>query len=182
MPNQFKSADEVPVIETDRLLLRRHLPDDFAACARMWADPNVTRHIGGKPSSPQEVWMKLLRYAGLWAWLGYGYWAILEKSTGGFIGELGFADFKRDIDPPTNGIPELGWALATEAHGKGFATEALHAAIAWGDACLESRRTVCLIDPDNLPSIRVAQKCGYREFHKTTYKGEPTILFDRWVL
>jgi RimJ/RimL family protein N-acetyltransferase len=44
---------------------------------------------------------------------------------------------------------------------------------------LASRRTVCLITPDNLASIRVAEKCGFKEFARTTYKDQPTILFDR---
>ena len=67
--------------------------------------------------------------------------------------------------------------LAPWAHGKGFATEAVRAILAWGAAHLGGR-TVCMIDPANLASIRVAEKCGYKEFARTTYKGEPTILFS----
>jgi RimJ/RimL family protein N-acetyltransferase len=63
--------------------------------------------------------------------------------------------------------------------GKGYATEAALVALAWGDAHFGRRRTVCLIAPQNLASIRVAEKCGYRELQRTTYKGNPTILFAR---
>jgi RimJ/RimL family protein N-acetyltransferase len=179
MQHHFQSAAGAPVIETERLVLRPHNPEDFPECAQMWADPMITLYIGGKPSSAQATWLRLLRYVGHWTWMGYGYWAVEEKATGGFIGELGFADFKREIVPPLGDAPELGWALASRAHGKGYATEAVRAAVAWGDACLASRRTVCMIHPDNLASIRVAQKCGYREFERTTYAGDPTILFER---
>ncbi len=172
-------STEVPVIETARLTLRAHRRDDFPACAAMWADPGVTRHIGGKPFAAEEVWAKLLRYVGHWTWLGFGYWAIEERATGGFVGELGFADFKRDIEPSIDGVPELGWALASNAHGSGYATEAVRAVVAWGEARFGSARTVCLVRPENLPSIRVAEKCGYREFRRTLYKGQPTILFAR---
>jgi len=169
----------VPVIETERLTLRGHRLDDLAACAAMWADPEVTRYIGGKPASEQDVWFKVLRYAGLWSLMGFGYWAIEDKVTGGFIGELGFADFKRDIAPSIRGVPELGWALASSAHGKGYATEAVAAAVAWGDAHLASPKTVCIISPGNVQSIRVAEKCGYGKPQQTMYYGEPTILFTR---
>jgi len=168
----------IPVLETERLLLRAHRVEDFPACAAMWADPLVTRFIGGVPSTGQQSWGRMLNYAGLWALLGYGYWALQEKATGLFIGELGFADFKRDLQPPLDG-PELGWALASAAHGQGFATEAVRAAGAWGDERFEGGRTVCIIGPGNHASIRVAEKCGYREARRAAYKGEPTIVFSR---
>ena len=169
----------VPVIATARLTLRGHRVDDFAACAGLWADPGVIRYLGGRAFSAEESWAKLLRYAGLWSLLGFGYWAIEEKESGRFIGELGFADFKREIEPSLAGRPELGWALASAAHGKGYATEAVRAVLAWGDARFGATGTVCLIDPDNGPSLRVAAKAGYREWQRATYKGRPTVIFVR---
>lgn len=145
----------------------------------MWGDPIVTRHIGGKPFSAENVWSKILRYAGHWALLEFGYWLVEERTTGRFVGEVGFADFKRAIDPPFDGAPEIGWALAARAHGQGYATEAVNAAVEWGERRWAKRHTVCLIDPDNQASIRVAEKCGYREYGRTNYLGSPTILFER---
>jgi RimJ/RimL family protein N-acetyltransferase len=168
----------VPVIETARLRLRAHRAGDLDDCAAMWADPAVTRHIGGKPATRQETWTKLLRYAGLWALLGYGYWALEERATGRLVGELGFADFGRDL-ASFSGCPEIGWALASHAHGKGYATEAVRAAVAWGDGAFGSVRTVCMISTANLASIRVAEKCGYREFARIDFHGDATILFER---
>ena len=170
---------EVPILETGRLRLRGHRLADFADCAAMWADPNVTRHIGGKPFSQEEVWARLLRYVGHWALLGFGYWAIEEKATCEFVGETGYGYFKRDIKPSLEDTPELGWALASRVHGKGYATEAVRAAIIWGDVHFGGTRTTCLIHPENLASIRVAEKCGYREFHRATYKDHATLLFER---
>ena len=167
------------IIDTERLTLRVHCAEDLADCAAMWADPEVTRHIGGRPLSEEEVWGRVLRYIGHWTALGFGYWAMREKTSERFVGELGFADFKRDLTPSLAGAPEIGWALASWAHGRGFATEAVRAVVAWGDAHFEGRRTVCLVSPANGASQRVAEKCGYKEFKSTTYKGEPTILFER---
>ncbi len=179
MDGLARSPVEVPILETERLRLRGHRLADFADCAAMWGDAIVTRYIGGKPFSREEVWTRLLRYVGHWAWLGFGYWAIEENATGEFVGELGFADFKRDIKPSLEGTPELGWVLASRAHGRGYATEAVRAALTWGDQHFGHARTACIIHPENLTSLRVAEKCGYREFQRTTYKGHETILLDR---
>ena len=163
-----------PALETPRLKLRDHRLDDFADLIAMWADPAVTRFIGGKPFTPEESWYRLLRHAGHWNLLGYGYWVIEEKATGHFIGQAGFADYKRVADPP-----EIGWALIPSAHGQGFASEAVEAVIAWGDRHLDAPRSTCIIHPDNAPSIRIAKKFGYKEVERTEYKGDPTIVFVR---
>lgn len=169
---------EVPILETERLKLRGHRLEDFLRCAAMWADPEVTRYIGGKPHTEEESWARLLRYTGHWSLLGFGYWVVEENSTGSFIGEVGFADYKRGL-PALSGIPEIGWAFVTKARGQGYATEAVRAAVTWGDAHIPSPRTACIVHPENLASIRVAEKCGYREFQRTRYKSHPTIMFVR---
>jgi RimJ/RimL family protein N-acetyltransferase len=166
-------------IETDRLLLREHRVEDLDDCAAMWADPIVTRHIGGRAFSREDTWSKLLRYAGHWALLGFGYWVIRDRASGAFVGEVGFADFKREIEPPILNKPEIGWALVPAAHGRGIATEAVRAALAWGEPHFGGKSTVCLIDPGNTASLRVANKCGYRERSKLTYKNSQTLLLER---
>jgi RimJ/RimL family protein N-acetyltransferase len=170
---------EVPILVTERIRLRGHCLGDFPHCAAMWADPAVTRYIGGKPLTEEECWTKFLRYVGHWALVGFGYWVVEEKVTGDFVGEIGFADYKRELEPSLKGVPEIGWVLASRVHGKGYATEAVRAAIAWGDAHFSPARTACLINPENLASVRVALKCGYREFQLTTYKGHATMMFVR---
>jgi len=170
----------VPVIETERLRLRGHGRADFDALAAMWADPAVVRFITGKPATREEVWARLLRYPGHWALLGYGFWAIEEKASGAFVGDGGFADFKRDMEP-TFTAPEMGWALASGAHGKGYAHEATAAMMKWGEAHFGRSDFVCMIAPQNAPSLRLAEKLGYREFVRTFYKGEETALLRRAV-
>jgi RimJ/RimL family protein N-acetyltransferase len=122
-----------------------------------------------------------LNYVGHWTLLGFGYWALEEKASGEFVGELGFADFKRDLDPSLSGVPEMGWVLARSVHGRGYATEAVRAALAWGDAAFGPARTFCMIDAENLASIRVAQKSGYREFKRDAFNERPTIFFERQI-
>ena len=168
-----------PIIKTDRLILRKHKVEDFAALHAMWTEPAVYHHIIGRPPTREESWSRLLRYAGHWAVLGYGYWAVEERESRTFVGEMGFADYHRDIDPSFGGRPELGWALKTSLHGKGFATEALTAITAWGDVSFGKRETSCMIAHENTASIRLANKIGFREKLRTTYKSEPVVVFFR---
>ena len=167
-----------PVLETERLILRGHKLSDFAALSAMWADPAVVRFISGKPSTQEESWGRMLRYPGMWALLGYSFWAIEEKASGRIIGEGGFADFKREISPPIE-APEMGWALAPAAQGKGYAFEALSAMLAWGEAHFRRRDFACIIAPENAPSIRLAERLGFREVARGEYKTSPTVFFRR---
>ncbi len=155
MPGSFHPAVEVPILETERLKLRGHRLDDFTHSAAMWADPTVTRHIGGKPLTEEESWARLLRHVGHWALLGFGYWVAEEKATGNFVGEIGFADYKRDLEPSLKGVPEIGWVLASPAHGRGY-TEALRAVVALGRRALS-------IDTDGMhyrPGESCVDSCG----------------------
>lgn len=176
MPDTNPTA---PVLETERLILRGHTLADFDECAAMWGEPLVTRHIGGRPSTVEETWARVLRYAGLWALLGYGYWAVRERDTGRFVGDVGLADFRREVTPSLGDAPEAGWVLAPWAHGRGFATEAVRAVLAWSDSHLTAPRSVCLIAPGNAASVHVAEKCGFREQTRGTYKGEETVILER---
>lgn len=172
--------DLAPALDTARLVLRGPRLEDLDDSAAMWGDPEVTRHIGGRPFTAMECWHRLLRYAGHWALLGYGYWVVRDRDTGRFVGEVGLADWRREVDPPLD-APEMGWALAPHAHGRGYATEAVRAVQAWASQHLGAPRTVCMIDPGNTASHRVAEKCGYRPYARTTFLGEPTVLYAATV-
>ena len=166
----------IPVVATPRLRLRAHGPDDFEPALALWTDPRVYRYISGKASTPEEVWARLLRYSGHWAWMKYGFWAIEETDTGAFVGEVGYGEQMREIEPSLVGMPEMGWVLLPEFHGRGYAFEAVQAAQRWGLENLATKRTCCIIAPDNVRSIQLAQKCGFREWQHTVYHQEPTII------
>ena len=165
-----------PVLETDRLLLRAHQLEDFPACAAMWADPAVVAHISGDPSSEEQSWARFLRYAGHWRHLGFGYWAVLSKEEGAFIGEVGLANYRRDTEPALGATPEAGWVLTRASHGRGYATEAVAAMLAWADATLDHPCTAAMVDPAHAASIRVARKVGYSTQVEGRY-GEHEALF-----
>ncbi len=166
-------------IETQRLVMRRHRPEDFADCAALWGDEDVMRFITGRALGEEESWTRFLRFFGHWDVMGFGYWVVHEKTSGRFVGSIGFADYRRAIEPPLGGAPELGWMVATAAQGQGFATEAVQAATLWGDRHFGRRATVCIIVPRHLRSIKVAEKVGYSKSHPAFYKDHETIVFTR---
>ena len=172
-------SPDIPIIETERLILRDHRLADFDAYVAMWADPLVTRFIGGRGRSREESWIRFLRHAGMWRHVGFGFWAIEEKEGGRFVGEAGFLELKRDLEPSIEGTLEAGWALVADAQGKGYASEAVGAFLRWGEINYPGKPMTCIIDTSHLVSIRVAEKHGFRERLRTTYHGEPTIVFDR---
>ncbi len=164
-------------LATERLVMRPHQLTDFDDCAAMWADPEVTKHVAaGARFSASDVWARLLRYAGHWSLMGFGFWAVRERASGAFVGDVGMMEFRRDIEPALS-APECGWVLAASAHGKGYATEAVHAAIEWADGRFP--RTTCIIDPGNAASIRVADKVGFRETGSATLAGSSVRVFER---
>lgn len=168
------------MIETERLLLRPQRLEDFEPAFALYSNPEVVRHIGdGRPGTRQDVWFRLLRAVGHWQLLGYGLFAVVEKQTGRFVGETGLADFKRGLGEDFDPYPEAAWIMAAEVHGKGYATEAASAAHDWSDRQRGLRRTVCIIDPPNSGSIRVAEKLGYRVVGERPFRDATVLMFER---
>lgn len=168
-----------PQILTERLCLRAHCEQDHLPATEIWQHPEVYAFITGSPLSPQDVWMRLLRYGGLWDMLGYGYWALEERETGKYIGQLGFADFKRGLIGFDGHYPEAGWVIHPDAAGKGYATEGMQAACNWLDAQPDRARSFCIISPSNLASVNVAQKLGYGFVLDTMFGKEKTAVYFR---
>jgi RimJ/RimL family protein N-acetyltransferase len=177
--SQMQTATDTPVLETERLHLRTHRVDDLPSCATMWAEEGVTRFIGGKPLTEEETWLRMLRHAGHWSLLGFGYWVVEEKDTGKFLGEAGLAEFRREITPPIVGTPEAGWVFADSSHGKGYASEAMRAILAWGETRFGNDRTVCLIDPENFASLKLGERLGFKEEVRTIFRSHATIILGR---
>lgn len=169
-----------PTLETPRLRLRAHRLEDFEPILAMASDPEVMRHISG-PQQREDAWRRMLCGPGMWALLGYGYWVAERREDGAVIGQIGLADFKRAIQPSIEALPELGYVFAAHAHKQGFASEAVGAVLDWADGNIRAEQIVAIIDPDNMPSIRVAERAGFTECEAAHYKGEPILLFRRAV-
>ncbi|MGB5484472.1 GNAT family N-acetyltransferase [Parasphingorhabdus sp.] len=167
------------MIETKRLLLRPHIAEDFEPCRAMWQDPAVVKYIDGTPATEAEAWLRFLGYVGRWQVMGYGLFVLIEKSSGQFIGNVGFSDFRRGLGPDFDPFHEAAWVLTTAAHGKGYAREAMAAAQNWLDEKFSPAKTVCIISPENIPSINLAERLGFHATREATYNEKAVMLFER---
>lgn len=161
----------VPIIETDRLILREFRESDFPVYERLAADIEVMRYLGGKTMNQVEAWRHMAFMVGHWTLRSYGYFAVEEKATEEFIGRAGFTN-------PT-GWPgfELGWTIAPWKQGKGFASEAARRLLDYAFCELDREHVISLIHPDNAPSRRVAEKLGERLEGETEVLGMPVLIY-----
>src|ERR1051325_9460795 len=143
----------IPTLTTERLILRGFRNEDFAGVLELWSDPRTVALMGMQPMNEEDCWAKFLRGVGAWHVNGFGFWAIEEKASGRFVGELGFLNAKRTFDPPLP-VPEVGWSLMPWAHGQGYASEALAAALSWGEQKFGRVRFSAIIAPENAPSLK----------------------------
>ena len=146
-----------PVIETERLLLRRWREADIEPNTAMLADPASGRFItsDGKPVTDAFLgWRNAAIMAGHWTLHGFGMFVVEEKQTGSFVGRVG------PWSPP--GWPgfEIGWGIASGFRGKGYAVEAATASIDWVFARFEIDRIIHCIDRENVASQGVARRLG----------------------
>ena len=159
-------------LKTERLVLRMLCEDDFEQYAAMMADPEVTRHLSdGRPLTRAEAWRQMAFVVGHWQLRGYGMWAVEEASTGRLAGRVGchypegWPDF------------EVGWTLAREFWGRGYATEAARRALEYAFTELGREHVISLIRPDNLPSIKVAERLGERLESSVEFFGGEALVY-----
>lgn len=167
-----------PSLLTSRLHLRGHQFADKADHVAMWADPRITRYIGGAARSAELSWGKYLSSAGLWPIMGYGYWVFADRATDRLIGIGGLSYFSREL-PELEGYPEAGWAFDADHWGAGYATEAMRAALHWSDINLDASEVRAIIDLKNDASRRVAEKLGFAKFAEGFATGTSVDFYRR---
>lgn len=169
---------DAPTIETERLNLRGHRAEDFDALAAMWADPKSagTSAASHRPATRAGPACCVMRGTGSCWVSGTGRWSRrTARNTSAMSGlPTGSATSR-----PHWTEPEGGWVFKASAHGRGLASEAVRGALGWMDQRFGRQTTTCIIDDENTASLRVAEKCGYREFARSEYKGSPVIQLRR---
>ncbi len=166
------------MIETARLILRPFALVDCEPYHRVITHPAV-QLPGSAAMTAEDAWHRVQRYAGHWALLGYGNFAIVERTGGEYVGETGIWNARRNIGHGFDDSDEAGWVIAADRQGRGYATEAARAAHEWYAGAIGAKRTVCMIDPQNGASIAIAERLGYRRYGVADYKDQRLALFER---
>ena len=143
---------DTPILETDRLILRRPREDDYLPEVAFY-QTEASKFVGG-PKPAHQVWRSMAMLAGHWQFRGYGFWAVEEKATGIYQGRVG------PWLPLGWKEREIGWTLMPSATGKGYATEAAIAARTHAYDVLGWDTAISQIDPRNEPSKAVARRLG----------------------
>ena len=168
-----------PRLETERLVLRSFRLDDLDALAATLGDIAVVRHLTAEPFSREDSLRRLFMAVGQWPVTGMGMWAVERKSDGKLVGHVGFFDMQRDMVPSLAGLPEMGWIFDTSVHGQGVAREACEAALDWLYATHGPVEVPAIIAPDNIASLKLAEKLSFVREADGTYKGEPIAVVRR---
>ena len=160
-------------IETERLLVRPFAPEpDARTMAEIYCDPEVMRFIpGGALADEKAVRSLLERYADAQDRQGFSSWAVVERRTGRLIGDVGLGIFE-----PTGDI-ELGYTLARDYWGLGYASEAAKACLAAALAQLDVPRIVAVVDLENEASLPIPERIGMTRTEIIEAHGRPHALF-----
>jgi RimJ/RimL family protein N-acetyltransferase len=158
-------------LETERLRFRMFHESDFPTYEQWTSRIEIMRYLGGKTFDRIQAWRHLAYQIGHWHFLGHGYYAVEEKSTGALIGRVGYTSH-----PGWPGF-ELGWTIIPEYQGRGYATEAARMLLRYAFDHMKLTRVISLIHPDNAPSRRVAEKLGQTIEGQTEVLTMPVLIY-----
>ncbi len=160
-------------LKTDRLELRTFHVDDVEAAFGFFGDPAVMRfslngpHASRKPTE-DFIHTNINRQVRL----GFSIWAILERVSGDLIGMCGLAEFG-------HGVPgiELAYRLRHDRWGRGYASEAGRAAVAYAFGGLGLDRLIAAVERGNTPSIHALEKCGFGLVEDREIAGKDALIY-----
>ena len=146
-------------LETPRLLLRPPRLEDFDAWAVFLDDEIATRYLGGRQPRP-TAWRTFMGMCGCWHMTGIAMFSVIEKSSGKWVGRLG------PWYPEGWPAPKVGWGIAREHWGKGYASEGAAAAMDYAFDVLGWDEVIHCIHEENLASQGVAKKLASRNLRR----------------
>jgi RimJ/RimL family protein N-acetyltransferase len=159
-------------LETERLLLRLPQADDFTDYARMLAEPEVNRFVGGSDlQDPANAFRSLGWLIGHWHLRGYGLWVVVDKSSNALVGRVG------PYYPVGWPALEIAWTIARPWWGQGLAAEAAKAARSCVIEHLQPRHLVSLVALDNERSAALALRLGCSGEQRITIRNIPCRVF-----
>lgn len=165
----------IPVLDTARLRLRGWQHDDFDAYAAFRGDAELLRYTMGGVRDRAASWASMCEAIGQWTLRGYGVFAFEERASGRVAG---YSGLWHPFDLPE---PELTWSLFSGFHGKGYATEAARRVQIWAHEEVGLPPLMSFVHPDNVPSVRVAERLGATLEKRGQLWGEDRLVYRHVV-
>ena len=167
------------MITTDRLLLRKPRREDASDLAVAYADPEVVQFMGdGSTATLEEVEQGIARWLERWESWGMSLFVLERREDGRIVGRAGFLRWDPEAWEVGGDETELGWLLAREHWGHGYATEAALALRDWAFQDRGLTRLISLVNHENLRSIRVAERIGERHERDVNVRGKLSRLYS----
>lgn len=163
----------IPTLETERLILRVPEPADFEPWAAFCADPEAAEFLGGAQDRT-GAWRIMSTMAGGWMSRGFSMFSVVEKASGRWVGRVG--PWQPESWPGT----EVGWGIAREFWGRGYAPEAAEAAIDWAFDTLGWTEVIHTIEAPNVKSQKVARRLGSRILRQAVLTAPINVAVDCW--
>jgi ribosomal-protein-alanine N-acetyltransferase len=166
------------ILETTRLILRHQVLDDLEDLWALYSNPNITKYIPDAPRTRAEAQEELE-----WNMHGHpkhpelGLWATMHKESGKFVGRCGLLPWTIEEQHEV----EVAYTIVEDFWGQGLGSEAAQGILEYGFEELNLSRLICLIDPDNIASQKVAEKIGMMLEKKVDGIGGdnlPTLIYS----
>jgi RimJ/RimL family protein N-acetyltransferase len=160
-----------PTLDTERLHLRMLEQRDFEEYAAIHMDPDITRFTMRREMNRMDCWRHLAMIVGHWHLRGFGMWGVFERASGRLAGRVGFHQPDGWLDF------ELGWTMGKASWGKGYATEAAKRCLDYARDEMKRDHLISLIDPENVASVRVAERIGETVQGETEVDGHRLLVY-----
>lgn len=161
------------ILETERLRVREMTLEDIDRLYEIYAEPSITEYMEGLyPDKKDELEFSKSYIENMYGFYGYGLWMVIEKASGRIIGRAGLSN--REVDGEV--YLELGYVIAKENQGQGYATEVSQAILEYAKRELGATQIIALMKPGNEASIRTAKKLGFREVCEVTLGDDDKYL------
>ncbi|WP_300801128.1 GNAT family N-acetyltransferase [uncultured Acetatifactor sp.] len=146
------------ILRTARCLIRETVPEDVESFYQIYSHPAITEYMEGLYPEVEEERQYVRDYIEkVYTFFGFGVWTVVERESGAVIGRAGFS-YREGFDEP-----ELGFIIGVPWQRRGYAEEVCRAVLAYGWSALEFRQVQALVEPENIPSVRLCEKLGFRK-------------------
>lgn len=168
-----------PLLRTERLELWGPQASDLPGLVELIAAEETRRYLGPAMPEARSQFERLTRNAGSWSLYGYGAFYARLPGAADIVASCGVFHTWRGLGEAMDDVPEAGWIVRHDHVGQGYASEAMHAVLAWFDATHGQRRITAMIEDGNVASQKLAARLGFVAFDRQEFEGELLSLYER---